>query len=162
MKADADREARAWYRNRRAEGPAITRLSVEVAGRPAPQGSKRTGEHGQMREASPYLPAWRQAVKAAVYARYAALGVEPATLPLFRGAVGVEVHFVLPPGRRADGPPDGDKLTRAVWDALTAARVWEDDGRAVRWGGSKKLAYPGESTGCRIEVWEILGVNNES
>lgn len=27
--------------------------------------------------------------------------------------------------------PDGDKLERAVFDALTIARVWRDDGRCV-------------------------------
>ena len=37
----------------------ISELRVTVAGRPAPQGSKRLGGAGQLREQSAYLPAWR-------------------------------------------------------------------------------------------------------
>lgn len=120
----------------------ITELIVSVNGRPAPQGSKRTGSAGQMREASPYLPAWRAAVRRAVYEQYKALGVPPDDLPLLRGPVAIGVTFWLAGGARADGPPDLDKLLRGVWDALTAARVWEDDGRVVEvlWA-SKQSAH---------------------
>lgn len=122
-------------------------LLVTVTGRPAPQGSKELGEHGQMLESSPYLAAWRQAVKRAVYKRYKALRVRPEDLPYLRGPVAVGLVFLLPRSRRTfgadgqrgsgpvgwriDGPPDLDKLTRSTWDALTAARAWEDDGRVV-------------------------------
>lgn len=132
----------------------MTTFIVTVAGRPAPQGSKKTGEHGQMREASPYLPAWRAAVKKAVYERYRGLGVEPAVLPLIRGPVGVSLMFLLPNGRRADSPPDLDKLTRSTWDALSAARVWEDDGRVVRALLDKREAGT-DPVGAEIIVWGI-------
>lgn len=133
----------------------IERFTVTVVGRPAPQGSKHQGQYGQMREASVYLPAWRAAVKRAVYERYRELGIDPEALPLFMGPVGVRVTFYLDHGDRVDGPPDGDKLERAVWDVLTKARVWEDDGRAVEWSGSKRDGqrfYP-PLEGAEIEVW---------
>lgn len=137
----------------------IDRLRVWVPGRPAPQGSKHHGAHGQMREASPYLPAWRAAVKRAVYEVYRERGIVPDDLPLFVGAVGISVIFYLDTGQRIDSEPDGDKLTRAVWDALTNARVWEDDGRVVRWHGMKvqagALAGEAAQTGASIEVWPV-------
>lgn len=127
---------------------------VVVAGRPAPQGSKHQGEHGQMRESSVYLPAWRAAVKLAVYEQYKALGIPPVALPLFRGPVGLAITFYLDTGQRIDSAPDGDKLDRSTWDALTQARVWEDDGRVVDWRGAKRLAVEGVAVpGARIEVW---------
>jgi crossover junction endodeoxyribonuclease RusA len=130
----------------------ITELDVNVDGRPAPQGSKRTGAHGQLLEQSPYLPSWRQAVRKAVYERYKALGVLPRDLPLLRGAVAMGVTFWVPTDTRADGPPDLDKLLRGLWDALTAARVWEDDSRvtAILWAA--KQHAPNGSTGADLIV----------
>lgn len=129
------------------------RFDVSVVGRPAPQGSKEQGQYGQLRESSPYLPAWRAAVKRAVYRQYRNLGIEPTALPLFVGPVGVRVIFYLNTGQRIDSEPDGDKLERAVWDALTKARVWEDDGRVVDWSGVKVQAEPASATGADIIVW---------
>jgi len=117
----------------------ITEFHVTVPGRPAPQGSKKMGAYGQMRESSPYLPAWRAAVKAAVYAGYEVRGVRPEDLPLFRGPVAMGVTFWLPGPARIDGPPDLDKLLRGLWDALTLARVWEDDSRVVEILWAKKV-----------------------
>lgn len=102
-----------------------------AGGRPAPQGSKTHGHAGQLREASAYLPAWRAAVKTAVYTRYRDLGIRPEQLPLYRGPVTLSLHFWLTSPPRIDGPPDLDKLVRAVCDALTAARLWEDDSRVT-------------------------------
>lgn len=129
------------------------RLVISVTGRPAPQGSKKQGEHGQMREQSVYLPAWRAAVKDATYRAYLAAGIEPAALPLFVGPIGCSVLFRLEHGRRADAPPDLDKLLRSTWDALTAARAWEDDGRVVETRAYKRAAAEGEWTGATIEIW---------
>jgi Holliday junction resolvase RusA-like endonuclease len=109
----------------------VEQLVVSVLGRPAPQGSKNIGEHGQMREASVYLAPWRAAVKRACYERFKALGIAPAALPLYRGPVAVRIAFYLDTGDRIDGPPDIDKLMRSTFDALTQARVWEDDARVV-------------------------------
>lgn len=121
-------------------------LHVTVNGRPAPQGSKKHGAAGQMREQSPYLPAWRAAVKVAVYERYRALHVRPADLPVFRGPVATGVTFWLPGDRIAHGPPDLDKLLRGLWDALTMSRVWEDDSRVVEVLWARKAQV--EANGC--------------
>jgi Holliday junction resolvase RusA-like endonuclease len=145
---------------------AVPRLTVWVPGRPAPKGSHKRGEHGQLRDASAYLAAWSGswtgtgrnrrrvagAIERAVYERYHEMGIEPAALPIFRGPVGIRITFCV--NSAIDAPPDGDKFERAVWDALTIARVWEDDARVVDWGGTKTAA--GESgTGALIVVWAV-------
>lgn len=142
----------------------IERITLWAPGRPAPKGSYKTGAHGQVRPASPYLAAWggewkgrtrvAGAVERAVYARYAELGIDPSALPLFVGAVGIRIVFLLDPAQRVDGPPDSDKLERATWDALTVARMWEDDARVTDWGGSKAHASD-MGTGAVITVWRI-------
>lgn len=129
-------------------------FTVWVPGRPAPQGSKSRGGAGQLREQSPYLPAWRAAIKKAVYERYRELGVKPDDLPLLRGPIEFSSRFHLDTGQRIDSPPDLDKLLRAVWDSLTAARVWEDDGRVVRLYEVGKVQAQDGRTGADITVWQ--------
>jgi hypothetical protein len=125
-----------------------------VEGRPAPQGSKHRGAAGQLREASHYLAAWRNAVKIATYRAYDLAGVTPDQLPLLRDAVVVEhLAFRLGGDTRADGPPDLDKLTRATFDALTDARLWEDDARVVEVRRlSKRRPASGEVPGADIII----------
>lgn len=129
-----------------------TALRFRVPGRPAPQGSKGFGPQGQLREQSRYLPAWRAAVKRAVYEQYKEAGVDPADLPLFRGAVVFGGTFWLDTGQRIDSPPDLDKLIRATWDGLKDARVYEDDGRIVDIGRCRKRQAPDGNTGADIWV----------
>lgn len=126
-------------------------FTVWVPGRPAPQGSKEQGSAGQMREASRYLPAWRNAIKKAVYERYLALGVLKNDLPLMRKAVGAEivVHQETTPTAK----PDLDKLQRAIFDALTIARLIEDDALVVVVRARKIKAINGR-TGADITVWQ--------
>jgi crossover junction endodeoxyribonuclease RusA len=77
-----------------------------------------------------------------------------------RGPVVVRLDFVMPrpvsTPKRSTPPaikkPDGDKLERGVWDALSMAGVWGDDSQVIRWFGSKRIAELGESPGVRIEV----------
>jgi hypothetical protein len=140
---------------------------LRVYGRPAPQGSKRIGAQGQMREQSPYLAAWagswkggkakgqraHGAVEVAAFTWYRDQGVDPIGLPYLTGPVGVDITFYLDPTHGpTDGPPDVDKLARATFDALTAARVWEDDARAVDVRLRKRAAY---TTGALIRAWEV-------
>jgi crossover junction endodeoxyribonuclease RusA len=90
------------------------------------------------------------------------------TRPPIDGPVSIRIDFVMPrplstPKRRtppAIKKPDGDKLERAVWDALTHV-VWTDDSRVVEWGGSKRVAEIGETPGCRIRVAEWVPVSAE-
>lgn len=129
-------------------------LDVHVNGRPAPQGSKKRGAAGQMLESSSGLVAWRARVKEAVYLRYRELGIMPSDTrgrPVFVGPVTFGATFWMPPGRRIDASPDLDKLCRAVWDSLTDARVWEDDGRVVEIEWLSKLTAE-DLPGCDLIV----------
>lgn len=123
------------------------RLTITVGGRPAPQGSKRLGGAGQLLEQSPYLVAWRQAVKVGAYRAYRQAGIGHEVLPLFGPGVPVVIEqctFIVGPDQcRADGTddpigtPDIDKLLRSTLDALGgqengSARLFADDAQVVR------------------------------
>jgi Holliday junction resolvase RusA-like endonuclease len=134
---------------------AVDRLVIKVTGRPAPQGSKRLGEHGQMREQSAYLRPWRAAVVRAAYQAYVDAGVQPNTLPVLLGPVAVIARFRMAPGSRVDGPPDIDKLLRSTFDALTQAGAWEDDSRVVEVITSKLALVGDETPGALITIWRV-------
>lgn len=115
-------------------------MTFTVLGLPAPQGSKRafvlkgTGR-AVLVESSKAVKPWRQAVEQAVMLAAPFGGRQDPVL--FRGPVAVDVTFTLPrpksakKGARPAGRPDLDKLVRSTLDALTAAGVFEDDGRVV-------------------------------
>lgn len=126
-------------------------FAITVVGRPAPQGSKKRGAAGQMREASAYLPAWRAAVKRAAYAAMRQAGIGPTQRPVFVGPVAVGVTFYV--DTRADTTPDLDKLLRSTFDALTEAKVWEDDARVVRVAADKEQVVDAP-TGAEIRIWK--------
>lgn len=122
------------------------RLGLNVFGRPAPQGSKELGGAGQLLEQSPYLPAWRAAVKVAAYKAYKAAGISHTSLPVFPAGVPVIIEactFYLDADQcRAEGTdeplgaPDIDKLLRATLDPLGgakrgSARLFADDAQVV-------------------------------
>lgn len=109
-----------------------------VDGPAVPQGSKRAPIAGVVRESSKGLHAWRE--KVALCARAAGWTGAPKDVP-----VAVGLLFVRPRPRShlsKDGrvlstapafptaKPDGDKLERAVLDALTRV-CWSDDSRVV-------------------------------
>lgn len=129
-------------------------IAIRVEGRPAPQGSKTKGAHGGMREASIYLAPWRAKVRNTAHYHLNALGFQTDVRPYFRGAVVVRrLEFIMLAEQQLDGKPDLDKLTRAVFDALTYAGLWADDGLVVRIERlSERHALPGEPPGCYIEV----------
>lgn len=116
-----------------------------VLGRAAPQGSKdlQHGKNGKayMIESSKAVGPWRKKIMRAT------MGSDGRPLATFKGPIEIDIEFEF---RRAksnddDFPTvrtigDGDKLTRAVWDALTQAGVIEDDAYCVRWSGSKHYA----------------------
>lgn len=124
-----------------------------IEGRPAPQGSKRTGTGGAMLEQSSYLPAWKAAVKIGTYAAYAAAGLPDTMLPLFRAGVPVTIErcsFYLANDQcrtagsnQPTGTPDIDKLLRGLLDALgggrrDTARLFADDSQVVAIHGLTK------------------------
>jgi crossover junction endodeoxyribonuclease RusA len=143
-------------------------LTIRVYGRPAPQGSKEQGGAGQLLEASPYLPAWRVAVKVAAYKAYEAAGIPFTRLPLYPRGVPViidRLHFYVTDEQcRAEGTdepigdPDIDKLLRATLDPLggakeRTARLFKDDAQVM---GIKDLwkfrAGPASPPGALIIV----------
>ena len=117
---------------------------------PRPQGSKkyvgqRTTVAGNkiplIIEASPGLPVWRKAVADAV----AQAMIDSGDSSKFEGAVKLEAVFYLtrkPSVKRAlpTVPPDVDKLSRALLDAIGFGGVWGDDSQVVRLEVSKKYA----------------------
>jgi Holliday junction resolvase RusA-like endonuclease len=150
-----------------------------VAGRPVTQGSKTAGvipakgnrpAHGFVRDANPKrLKPWREAVRSAAETE---LGDDwtPVGGPLW-----IDIWFALPkpaaaPKRTRTWPigaqsGDIDKLTRAVFDALTDAGVWRDDSQPIDQHSHKD--YPGpdvhrSSPGALITVGRILGPFTET
>lgn len=130
-------------------------LVIEVFGRPAPQGSKKSIGHNRFVETSKYLPAWRSAVSAAARAAVPE-GFEPWDCP-----VALEMLFFIerPKNPKFGWPavaPDASKLQRAVEDALTGI-VWVDDSRIVKWIG--KEVWCGEDTrlepGCLLKIYPL-------
>lgn len=135
-------------------------LVVFVAGKPAPQGSKRylgvKGGKGITVESSKAVAPWRADVRSAVQA---------ATFDPIPAGAGAVVHLVFVMPRPASTPkrrtppavkrPDLDKLIRAVLDALSSAGVWHDDSQVVNLRAAKCIASPGDRTGCHIVVTRL-------
>lgn len=126
-------------------------LDIFVAGRPAPQGSKRHVGNGIMVESSKAVAPWRTTV-----AWHAAQAYQGAPL---QGAVQVVLRFVMP--RPVSTPksktpeaikkPDLDKLVRAIFDALSGV-VWRDDSQVVEVLADKVIAGLDEQPGCHLRV----------
>jgi crossover junction endodeoxyribonuclease RusA len=132
--------------------PLRAHFDLFVPGQPVPQGSKsgfvnkKTGRV-QIVDKDVRLPAWRMKVTA-----HAIDAIQHHTVALdypLTGPVGVRIDFVMPrpKGHYGTGKnesalkpsapkypasmPDLDKLLRAIFDALTDAQVWKDDGQVV-------------------------------
>lgn len=112
-------------------------------GRPIPQGSKnafKTGNRVVLVEASKGLKPWRSVV--ALSAKLEMLNQE--NVELIEGAVRVDLIFNFIPGKTVKRKwmttkPDADKLTRAIFDALTGV-VWKDDSQVVEFKVRKVYA----------------------
>jgi Holliday junction resolvase RusA-like endonuclease len=140
-------------------------ISFFVAGQPGTKGSARAipfeGKDGRLRASLK-----NDSTKAKPWAACVSAGAAVAmkgTAPL-AGPVEVRLVFHLPrplKHYRSDGTlkpaaphlvttkPDGDKLERCTWDALTGI-AFRDDAVIARWSGEKR--YTGLTTGCQIEV----------
>lgn len=120
-------------------------LRFEVAGLPIPQGSKvafvQRGRAVMKDDNEKELHAWRDLVasRAETTAHYA--GWQQLDSPVM---VTLTAFIPKPPGTRFKefpaGPPDVDKLQRAVGDALTQSGVIKDDARIVQWIAGKRWA----------------------
>lgn len=88
--------------------------------------------------------------------------------PAFDGPLSVDLLFVIPRKKTVTRelptvPPDLDKLTRAVFDALTLAKVWADDALVVDLSAHKRYGRSGavhltirESPSSLISVQSLL------
>ena len=131
-------------------------MRVEVAGVPAPQGSKRHVGNGRMVESSRAVGPWREAVRAETQRACGQRFTEGQP-------VAVMIDFRLPrpkstpkrvglPAKR----PDLDKLVRAVLDGLVAGGALGDDGQ-VTWLEARKKFAGERGPGCSIiVVWDDM------
>lgn len=134
-------------------------LDFFAGGTPVPQGSKNAyvrGGRAVLVDANPRLKAWRAQVRAAAEAAISEDGWETLDEPCR-----VHLGFTMPAPKRPrwDVPavkPDLDKLTRAVFDALTDAGVWKDDSRVVSMEVTKKYEdEDGAVPGVWVEVQSL-------
>lgn len=117
-----------------------------IHGQPATQGSKKAfirGKKAYLVEMDPKLPAWRDAVSKAAKAA-AGPGWEPWDGPVsVRGVIRLKRPATTKFGDDPAGPPDLDKLQRAIGDALTKSKVITDDARITHWDIRKVWGHPG-------------------
>lgn len=155
-----------------AAGPILT---VVAFGTPGPQGSKSfkgmtAKGNALLVESSKKVKPWRRAVaEAAEWAILAtakqagAVGWAPLDGPLEVSMVFTLRKPTSAPKRTRTWPtryPDLSKLCRSTEDALTAAKVWADDARVVRYRDLAKV-FPGEDPtaldepGVVIQIWQV-------
>lgn len=123
-----------------------------VPGHPAPQGSKRHVGRGILIESSKAVGPWRERVALAAHNAMCgrSLLAGPITLTLqfvMRRPVSAPKRSTPPATKR----PDGDKLARAVFDALTGV-IYQDDAQVVDHHVTKRLAEIGETPGAYIRA----------
>src|ERR1700743_3061951 len=122
-----------------------------------------------MVESSAKVKPWRADIREAADK---AMIASPDFCTLISGPLAVEIVFSLQrpkghyrTGRNAAflrdtapvypaGKPDVDKLTRAVFDSLTAI-IWEDDAQVVKVDAIKRYAPRLERTGATITITEL-------
>lgn len=129
-------------------------INIFIAGSPAPQGSKRHVGGGVMIESCKALKPWRESI------RYALRGADGRPCHHFDQAVSCALEFILPRPKTAPKrstpaavkKPDVDKLTRAVFDAITSACVIRDDSQIIEVYSRKRLAQIGETPGLRLRL----------
>jgi crossover junction endodeoxyribonuclease RusA len=143
-------------------------MRIEVAGIPAPQGSKRHVGGGRMVEQSRAVGPWREAVRAETQRAFAARIESDPRQPgynmgirvlMFDGPARVAITFRLPKPKSTPARvlfpvkrPDIDKLARAVLDGLVAGGALADDSQVVDLLVSKRFATT--RPGCIIEITE--------
>jgi crossover junction endodeoxyribonuclease RusA len=133
-------------------------LTVFVSGHPATQGSKRYVGRGIMVEANKRLPAWRSDIRNALQN-----GNGEPRVSFGKAEVSVKLFFLLPRPKSASPnkylpatkkSSDLDKLTRAIFDAVTSAGVWYDDCQVTHAEMEKAIALKDQTPGCFITIIE--------
>jgi crossover junction endodeoxyribonuclease RusA len=128
-------------------------VHISVIGTPAAQGSMKHIGGGRLIAMSKKLPAWRKAIVAAA---------QEATGPEwdpYDGALTIHLDVFLHKPKTTkfrlfpEGPPDLDKLTRGIFDALKVAGTITDDARFVSLHAHKHWAT-GCEPGAFITIYE--------
>ncbi len=137
---------------------------VWVAGLPATKGSVNVGRQGQVRQAARGYATWSDAVRKALVADRRRLEYSGLRYVVARpeGAM-IRCRFWVPRpdaaeaygGLWAPGVGDGDKLDRAVWDAVTKAELWQDDAQVIEWAGSRRWASDVRAPGVHIRIYAL-------
>ena len=142
-------------------------FSIFVPGDPVTQGSKRLvgrmwGKPRMIEDRAKDLKAWREKVATLAMVAYRKALREDGQAPtvLIDGPVEVWATFYLRPPKRLTcffprTKPDGDKLMRAVGDALTGV-VWTDDARVV--DGHARKRYAGVIVRGQFAEYDESGV----
>lgn len=144
----------------------MTTIAIWVAGKPAPQGSKRSVTRGGktvLVDMSKGLKAWRHAVATTAQAWVTAHpGFEPLGGDTKRPqALHVTVIAVMyqPASRRGEQwhavTPDVDKILRATLDGITQGGLITDDGRIADAHITAIYQRPGDPTGALVRVQPI-------
>lgn len=135
------------------------KLDFFVAGKPAPQGSKRHVGGGRMIEASKALKPWRDQIANTAGEHIAGMGQ---WIPVSCEPISIELWFVMPRPLRTKltvphiKRPDVDKLARAVLDGLTGV-LFDDDSAVTHLLARKRMAEPDETTGVHIRITTMAG-----
>jgi crossover junction endodeoxyribonuclease RusA len=137
-----------------------TTITFSVPGIPRPQGSKEfkgfKGGKPILTEASAYLGQWRERV---ALVAHNAMVCQGGCRLITDEPVAVELEFVMPRPtscpKRSTPPaikrPDLDKLSRAIFDAITDT-VAADESQVVDLHATKRTAELGETPGVTVTV----------
>jgi crossover junction endodeoxyribonuclease RusA len=140
------------------------KLSLEIFGDPAPQGSKKLIRGRIIEASSVKLKAWRKEIANACVAYKGEQNI------FFLGPVTVEVTFWMPrpvsvkPEKRPHPivPPDLDKLARGLLDGIGQSEViWGDDSQVINLIAKKRYADQRDS-GATVVITEYNDSVTES
>jgi Holliday junction resolvase RusA-like endonuclease len=123
-------------------------ITYFVAGFPIPQGSLQQGKGGGLRYSNDFeLKFWRDRVQEGTEAAMAQAGRATFTARVYLG-----LDFLFPPGSPIFGERkyDLDKLVRAVCDALTDAKAYNDDSQVTDLHAKKRIMPPDGRAGVAI------------
>lgn len=131
---------------------------VWVPGIPVTKGSVNVNRGGTgVRQAARGYAAWSNAVRTTLRTTT----VQPAVRRDEGAMIRCRFWVPRPAGAEAHGglwfpgARDGDKLERAVWDAVTAAGLWSDDAQVIEWAGSRRWADGHRAPGVHITIHAV-------
>ena len=125
-------------------------LTFFVPGIPRPQGSKKHVGNGRMIEANKEVYTWRHTVAAVALGEWEQQGKEH-----FIGPLKIDLLFEMPKGpsvkhHNPSVKPDLDKLCRAIFDSLEAAKIVANDSQFCDLHAAK--IYGTHRTGVTVKV----------